>query len=332
MKRIFMLCCLLVSISGCLPEESPVTPYPRGNTKTGTASMGSNYANQVFIDLGVDSAVFTRKWDTWDLELESAPGGWHIRLNGAKTMLAANTNLTDFSPMPKHDSLSFFADAPHGNIDSTAIGVWCEISGDNFTSKKQVYVIDRGSNAIGKSYGKIKFQVLGVTGTSYTFRYSKLDGTNEQTVTVSKDPVAIKTLFSFDTGGAITTPQPDDNSWDIVFTKYTHVFYEATTGYTPYSVTGTLINTASGVTVAIDTIPFAEVTTEKISSYMFSSNEDAIGYDWKVYDLNAGSYTVNTKIIYIIRDRKGFYWKLHFLDFYDDKGDRGTPKYEFQKI
>lgn len=330
MKRIVLLVGLLTILNGCLPEENPIAPYPRGSVKTGKASMGSSYVNQVFIDFNSDSAVLTRKWDSWDLELESAPDGWHIWLNGAKSMGLTATIGTDFSSTPDVTSSVFINDASDGNKDSTAIGNWGEISNGTILSKKNVFVIDRGFNAAGKPYGRIKFQILSANETSYTFRYSKLDGSNDQTVTVSKDNRTAKTLFSFDIGGVPATVQPDDNSWDIVFTKYTYVFYEPE--YTPYSVTGALINTAAGMAVAIDSIPFAEITSDKINFYTFSSDADAIGYDWKVYNLNEGSYAIRTKITYIIRDRKGFYWKLHFLDFYDEHGERGTPTYEFQKI
>ena len=34
----------------------------------------------------------------------------------------------------------------------------------------------------------------------------------------------------------------------------------------------------------------------------------------------------------VSRDAKGFYYKLRFIDFYDDHGNKGNPKFEFQKF
>lgn len=330
MKYTLVVGCLLLLFGGCLPEENPIAPYPRGGTKTGSASMGSNYASQVFIDLSSDTPAFTRRWDTWDLEFDSSPTGWHIWLNGAKSMSIATTEFTDFSVEINASILTYYNDAPNGNDDSTAIGAWAD-STNSFESMNYVYVVDRGFSAAGKPYGKLKLQLLDVHDSCYTIRYGKLDGGSEQTVTIMKDKQHSRTLFSFDTGTISSSLLPDDKSWDIVFTKYTYIF--RVPEYTPYSVTGALINSAAGVVVATDTTSlFSDITSDMIQRYRFSANADAIGYDWKVFDIAGGSYSISTTNNYIIRDRNGFYWKLHFLDFYDDKGERGSPNYEFQKI
>ena len=46
----------------------------------------------------------------------------------------------------------------------------------------------------------------------------------------------------------------------------------------------------------------------------------------------AGNYTVNSNITYIVKDTDGNYYKLRFLDFYNNKGDKGYPKFEFSRI
>ena len=44
------------------------------------------------------------------------------------------------------------------------------------------------------------------------------------------------------------------------------------------------------------------------------------------------SYKVNTARNFIIRTNLGFYYKLHFIDFYDKKGGKGSPSFEREML
>jgi hypothetical protein len=57
-----------------------------------------------------------------------------------------------------------------------------------------------------------------------------------------------------------------------------------------------------------------------------------VGYNWKEYDLSAGEYTVFSNINYIIQDKNDKYYKLHFIDFYNNLGEKGYPKFEIQEL
>jgi hypothetical protein len=57
-----------------------------------------------------------------------------------------------------------------------------------------------------------------------------------------------------------------------------------------------------------------------------------IGYNWKSYDMNAGEYSINTNLNYILNDKDGRYFKLHFIDYYNSSGDKGYPKFEIQEL
>ena len=126
--------------------------------------------------------------------------------------------------------------------------------------------------------------------------------------------------------------EPAKNSWDLVFTQYTHLFTNNTE--TPaYLVTGILTNYLNNVMVAIDsTTLFDEINLDLISSYNFSNDQDGIGYNWKRYDLENQVYTVNSEITYIIKDLSNRYFKMHFIDFYNDLGEKGYPKFEIQEL
>ena len=85
--------------------------------------------------------------------------------------------------------------------------------------------------------------------------------------------------------------------------------------------------------VAKDTLnDFSTITFDMARQMIYSSNLDAIGYDWKYYNFEAGSYTVTPGITYVIRNRTGFYYKLRFIGFYNDVGQKGYPSIEYQQL
>ena len=77
---------------------------------------------------------------------------------------------------------------------------------------------------------------------------------------------------------------------------------------------------------------FNEITYEDIESYSFSSNQDVIGYDWKDFDFDSGFYLIYAEKNYIIKNGLDQYFKIHFIDFYDDLGEKGHPTFEIQQL
>jgi hypothetical protein len=63
----------------------------------------------------------------------------------------------------------------------------------------------------------------------------------------------------------------------------------------------------------------------------WSWREDEIGYDWKIWNMSANKYTMANKI-YIIKDVRDNYFKLKFVDFYDDNGKKGYPKMAWELL
>jgi len=129
--------------------------------------------------------------------------------------------------------------------------------------------------------------------------------------------------------------EPDRSNWDLLFTQYTTLLFTDEGDPYPYLVTGVLLNPAL-VLIAMDSITaYDDISFEKAQSMDFSKQADGIGYLWKEYDFDDGSYTVNSKIIYVIRDTRGFLYKLRFKDFYkllNNRLQKGYPSFEYQKL
>ncbi|MBK7270042.1 MAG: HmuY family protein [Flavobacteriales bacterium] len=313
-----MIACMALAgtLSSCLKEELPVPARPRGDVAEVETCMGPGYQDQVWVDLGTRSVRSTNLKTAWDLAFEGAPDGWHVMLNGSRLLTAWNSGQQDIAIAT--DTTGMFAgrriDAPSGALDSTAIG--------DPRSTQDVFVVDLGFNSLGQALGLRKIQFLEVSSERYRFLTAALDGSGLQEREVVKDPQYTFTMFGFATG--TVTIEPTAGSWDLVFTQYTHQF---TDPFIPYLVTGVL----TPPDVRVSRIPgadFASIELADTLAHPFSTHRNTIGYDWKVYSFDEGTYVVDPSLVYIVQDAEGFFHKLHFVDFYSHLGVAGCPRWE----
>jgi hypothetical protein len=320
---------LAILCSACFEDDTLVLPHEQGDREMGVAEMGPFYGSQVYYDLHSNREVVSNTVTSWDLRFESAGGGWNIWLNTSKFMLAGNTGDTVFSSIPVRDRIEMKFDHSGGNPDSTAIGDWYAIDGDLAVSLKQVYLVDRGMDEKSRPQGltKVRFEI---SGNDYLIRYADPGAEEGSTILVPRDPGKDWIYFSFDNG--IIGIVPDTEEFSLLFTRYTTMLQTDEGEDYPYIVTGVLLN-PSGVAAALDTIhDFGLLTLQDTLDLELTTRADVIGYDWKIYDFDAGIYTIIPGYAYVISDRNGFYYKLRFIDFYNDTGERGYPRFEFVRL
>jgi len=260
--------------------------------------------------------VATNVKTDWDLAFESAPDGWRIMLNGSRLMTVWDRGAVDMAqPLDTVGmAMGRRIDAPSGNRDSTAFGDW--------RGSGHVHIVDLGYTPLGEWLGARKVRLLDVDATRYVLEAAQLDGSGIQTINVPKDGSRSFTSYHFTMG--VVPIEPPRSSWDLVFTQYTHQFYDP---FLPYIVTGVLSSADTRV-ATVHGRAFSEVTLTDTVQFPFSSARDAIGYDWKTYSFETSSYTVDEDKVYIIRDPEGYFHKLRFLDFYSDMGQVGCPRFE----
>jgi hypothetical protein len=302
----------------CEKDELPVPVHDPGGVITSSVKMESNYRYQLFFDLETNTIIQQNLKTAWDLGFETSETGSKIILNSAKYMKAANTQQANFTSINDTIGYNFNVDMPSGSLDSTAIGNWVA---------SNVYIIDRGFNELGAHQGFSKIEFIAVTTTEFTIHFSNLDGTNDINMNISKDNNNNFTFLSL--SGGIVSVEPPKEDWDISFTQYTHYYYN---GQTTYLVTGCLGNRNKVEIAQVFNIDFTTITLSDINNYIFSDNINTIGYDWKAYSFSTGSYTIFSDKNYIIKSTEGKYYKLHFIDFYDSTGTKGTPTFEFQEL
>ncbi|MEZ4806757.1 MAG: HmuY family protein [Flavobacteriales bacterium] len=307
-----------VALSGCLKEELPVPRAPRGDAVSVQVCIGADYGAQLWYDIGTNSVTAQNSKQDWDLAFAGGADGWVVRLNSARYMrvvrtgntdLAQSTDTTGYGPLWR-------VDHNEGSLDSLAIGDW--------RSTNEVFVVDLGVNNFGTPLGLRRMKIVSVDASRFTIRFALIDGSGEQEFSIQKDPSRAFVHFSI-LDGVQRTIAPPDGQYDLVFTQYTYQFYDP---YTAYLVTGA-VNGFSGLRVAeLNTSDFNSIALRDTMEHPFNREEDAVGYDWKEYDFDTSTYEVHPEHCYIVQDREGGFYKLHFVDFYSETGLRGCPRFE----
>jgi hypothetical protein len=310
-----------LALISCEKEELPVAPHVPGTSHVSTVNMNADYRYQVYFDLETNSMAGQSLKSSWDLGFECTADGMHVILNSAKSMFAMNTHDTTFAAVT--DTTGFAAgkrwDEPTGTLDSTAIGDW--------TVEDAVYIIDRGYNEAGQHQGFRKLKIENVNAQSFTVHFANLNGSGDVTMTIPKDSAFNFRFLSFANGGQLVTVEPPKHTWDIVFSQYTHVFHDP---FQPYLVTGCLLNRHNTRACRDTLYTYNNITFSDLPAFPLSAAINVIGYDWKFFD--GTSYVINPDINFIIEDQHGYFYKLHFLDFYDQNGIKGNPQWEYQRL
>ncbi len=332
MKKItIILLSAIITLTSCFTEEGIIElPPTAGDVQIGQAIMTEYYIYQVFYDLKTNSTVKTNIFSDWDLGFMTSDTAWHIILNNAKTMYAGNSFNTNFEEVTSASGIEMLFDKSNGNTDSLATAGWINLSGETPVSENYVYVVNRGYNEdySNAGYKKIIFETP--ENNKYKIKFADLNGQNEQSFTIEKDTTVNYVCFSFDNG--IVDIEPPKNDWTLLFTLYQTMLSTSTGEFVPYTVKGALLNPHK-IIANIDTLlNFSEITIEDTCNFEFKTDLDIIGYDWKYYNFEEGFYTIVPDRNYIIKNYDAYYYKLRFIDFYDENGVKGTVTFEVVRL
>jgi hypothetical protein len=337
MLRLFLsllMVSLTIMVTSCFKEDQLIIPHAPGNFITDTAALTDTYQYQIYYNLYDSAVAGSNIRSIWDLGFESSPDGWRVILNSSCFMKSAYLAGQVFGTPADTTGAKWLFNPSNGSADSVAIGKWFTAQGNDTLGTNRVLLIDRGIDAKGNPRGFSQLVIDSLSHGIYYFRVAAFNGTNQQSFSISKTNDVNHVLFSISNPTTVVT-EPARLSWDLLFSQYTTLLYTDAGDPYPYLVTGVLLNPAL-VVVAVDSItPFENINFEKAQSMAFSNQADRVGYNWKRYNFDNGTYQVNSKIIYVIRDTKGFLYKLRFKDFYkllNNRLKKGYPSFEYQKL
>ena len=321
-------------VSSCFKEDEPITPHVPGNFITDTVALTDTYQYQVYYNLYDSSSAGSNIRDIWDLGFESSKDGWRVLMNTSCFMKSAYLSGQVFGTPSDTTGAKWLFNPSDGSADSLAIGKWFTVNGNDTIGTNRVLLIDRGVNAIGNPRGLRQLVIDSLSNGIYYFRIAAFNGTNQQSYSIAKKSDVNHVLFSVSSPSSVVT-EPARLKWDLLFTQYTTLLYTDVGEAYPYLVTGVLLNPAF-VEVAVDSLTaFENINFEIAQTMNFSKQADKIGYLWKKYNFNDGTYKVDSKTTYVIRDTKGFLYKLRFRDFYkllNNRLKKGYPSFEYQKL
>ncbi len=301
--------------SSCLKEEIAVPLPPPSDAITQTIDLEPNYKNQVYFNLEKSSVVSTNLKTDWDFSIDNDIASI-VRLNQAKYMFAVE----DKNPFgQKTDTIGFEKQKKWDacNVPDTLCLINCKYG--------RSYIIDFGIDELGNSFGFRKVKIT-KNGSSFLIETANLDATEYQYFNIKTLGNCNRVHISMKKK-ALVQIEPDVQNWDLCFTQYMHTFYKP---YIPYLVVGALTNPITIQSAVDSTTKFEEINIKSAQKLKFCTQTDMIGYDWKNY-IN-GVYTINRHKNYIIRKDNGLYFKIRFVDFYNDKGQKGYPKFEYKRL
>ena len=318
-------------LTSCFKEDEMIEPHLPGNVQTDTIPMTMTYRYQVWFDLKLGMETGKNVKSDYDLSFDCAPDGWRIVLNTSDFMYAADLGEVEFGTPKDTSGVKWTFDKSDGNPDSLAIGSWFEVIDGDTVSNRHVWLLNAGIDDLGNPLGLYQAIFDSLQNGTYYFRYASLNGSGMRSGSVSKDAAVNFAQYSFPDNSAKII-EPDKDRWDLLFTQYTTMLYTDLGEPYPYLVTGVLIN-PGGVMAAVDTTySFESIDASIALQLAYSEAWDAIGYDWKYYDFDLGTYTVDYEKNYIVRTHGGSLFKLRFVGYYNILGEKGYPVIEYQEL
>lgn len=310
--------------SSCEKKEQPYPLPPKGEAQSIQFDLGSDYATQVFFSF-TNGVVSSGSYKSWDLAFGNNTDQPEFWINGPKPILVYATGETEFATVLSAADISDSAwkyDDPSGLPGTSALGNII----DNALLHRVIVV------KISNQYYKLK--IKDITDTYYIIETAEIAAETGRVDTVLVDTDYNFSYFSFTDG--IVKPEPPKADWDLVFTRYRHIyrnFNEDGSDFL-YSVSGALLNPYQ-TTGSVDSSfsqSFEELNREKAEAMEFVANRDVIGFDWKTVNINTGEYTVIPELLFVLKDQNGKWWKFHFTGYYNDKGEKGSPRIEFMRL
>ena len=300
------------TLFGCIEYELPIEARPAGEAEVHTASIGDSYEQRIFYSLVERAIVASHSKMDWCLRLEPREEGVDGVLNSSRTMRLARTGLTDFRAdwsEDEVDALEWRLDAPNGfPADST----------ERVLQLGEVVLINLGYDLDNGQLGRCQVQLIAEDSEGCTLRVANLDGTAEASVAVPWNPDAPHGYVSLLERTACDLEPPSD-TWELLLTQYS----ELLEGEIPYQVTGILTPTARVTVRDYSDLSWDEALVHDGSADEFTTDWNAIGYDWKYFDLNEGVYSIDPNRIFGVRTSEGREFQLRILDFYDEIGNKG---------
>lgn len=304
-----------------------------------SVTMGAGYANDVFYSMH-NGAQRTEPNTTWHLAFQVTPQGPygnvsvlanHVQGNVMVYPLHLSAN-AKFATLAAADTVGKLSSPVYNSDTSWNYGAFNQMASSNpFGFSWGIY--DMGThNVNGDSVYLIRVGTSNVTdykvwikqyvstppdSVKWIFRIAKFDGTDDTTMII-RQPLFPNRLFAYYNvqTKATTDREPSKTTWDILFTRYMSPQTQGPVTLN-YPVTGVLSNFTTTVADVRNAVP----DTTHYQNYVFTRKLSEIGSDWKVYNMTAARYDIDTMTSFFVRSANSQeYWQLQFTGFSSSTG------------
>ncbi len=310
---------------------------------------GANEPNQVYVNFLLNEETVVRR-DAWDLGFYGG-NDFRVSLNGSLYMAAKALTTTDMNSVNSGSVASLqgevavgtfnavneaYIDNPNGDIKATAIA---EVSADD--SQNPVYLLNLGAevgigapssvggvNISGDPRGWKKIRILR-EGNGYKLQYADLDDTTFEEVSISKNAAYNFSFFSFNTNTLVDV-EPRKDDWNLCFTVFTNTLSRfGAYGFSDF-VTHNRKGGVTGYKLVDSTTSFSDFSKSDIDESLLEEDHTVIGSSWREVIDAEKKLIENT--FYVLKDKKGNYYKIRFVALLNEQGERGYPEFEYKLL
>jgi len=286
---------------------------------TDSVAMGQGYANEIYYNMS-DGVVSSSLRNSWDIAIRTRIMSSSILTNDGTAVVLYTYPNADTSGWATLDSSGYknwkamyndpddwengaFSRNAKGGLDF-GWGVYNTTS--HYITGDSLFVIQLRDGSLRKLW----IQVKKAGENMVSFRYAKIDGSEEQNITLDCNLYTAKDFIGFSMiTNEVIDYQPDRSLWDVVFTKYMSVQPNQLGKDTVYPVTGVLNNDE----VYSEKFIHSDPDFAGYNPYGWDSTRSSIGYDWKSF--TESGYTVADSVAYFVKTKAGDVFKLVFTKF-----------------
>lgn len=308
----------LLLFTGCIERELPVLGREANEVNLVEANVGVDYETQLFFSLQQNKVKSSCKQSEWCIALKEAGTHVEMSLNSGRAMKSINLGFEDF-----------FVDV---DVSAWTADDWEVMdprgTGPNVTEglkliKSELMFLDLGLDENNDPLGIVRLSLIEDEDGHWRLRVANAEGDDPQTVLVPRlDGYEWHQVSLLNRTANQIEPQTQE--WDVCITQYMELLDEEI----PYLVVGILTPTERVQVFETSNVDWEVWKTNSWEDLDFSSEWNAIGFDWKTFDLSTSSYTVDFDRLYCIKTEEGREFIMRMLDFYDAEGNTGNVTFE----
>lgn len=325
MKRIFTFLMIAFAVYTASAQVEAVS----GATEM-TVATGANYTDEVY--WGFETYNHTVSRSAWDIAFTTAKMDISILANTGNSVMLYTYSKGAIADWATVDTTGMTWNPLYNSVENWETGAFVQNQNpaNQFDYGWGVYNMS-SHNIVGDSIFIIKvtendFRKLAIvqknaSQNQWSFKYAKLDGSDEKSVNFDADDYIDKKFVHYSiVNDSIVVQEPKATDWQLLFTKY----YDYTI---PYYVTGVLAKQGVGVQ-EVRQSGLNQATFTAFDDKGFTENIGTIGSDWKAFSMSTFSYVAVDTVVYFVRELPdGDVWKLYFTGF----SGSSTGEYKFMQ-